>query len=120
MEIESLAAGTLDHLALGIGRVEADELVDGLAVPDRSRKRRQQHRILQGTRVLLREWRHRDLRGELVRCDGDVLFLGDRVEHQHGLRALLGGGPPFLTQLGLGLARLQQELLEADPLLAHA
>src|SRR5205807_10628627 len=45
-------------------------------------------------------------------------FHGDRLEDEHRLRATLRRGAPLLADLLLGLARLQQELLEAEALLA--
>ena len=60
------------------------------------------------------------MRRELVPRDGDAFLPRDRVEHEEGLRAALGHRSPLFAQLLFRLARLQEELLEADALLLDA
>src|SRR5438552_1669502 len=115
-----LAARLPDGLALGVRGVEADELVDGLAVADRARERGEHRRGAERLRVRLRERRERGLLGKLVPRDLHVLLARDLVEDEERLCAPLGQRQPFLPQLVLGLPRLQKELLERKPLLFDA
>src|SRR5207245_1297967 len=115
-----LAARLPDGLALRVRGVEADELVDGLAVADRARERGEHRWGAEGLRVGLRERRERGLLGELVPRDLHVLLARDLVEDEERLCAPLGEGAPFRPQLVLGLPRLQKELLERGSLLFDA
>ena len=82
MEVEVIAARFPDRIALGIRRIETDELVNRLSIADRPRKGRENGGGAQRLRVDLRERRHRRLGGELVARDRDAFLAGDRVQHQ--------------------------------------
>ena len=110
----------LHQLALGVGTIESDELVHQLAVAHRARKRGEDRRIAERRGVLLRERSERDFLGQLGAGDLDVLALGERVEDEERLRAARSGLAPVGADLVLGLSRLEQELLPADPLLGDA
>src|SRR5438094_5374973 len=82
VEVEVIPARLPDRLALGIRRIETDELVNRLSIADRPRKGRENRGGAKRLRVDLRERRHRCLGGELVARDGDAFLAGDRVQHQ--------------------------------------